>query len=84
MYYTYVLHSELDGNFYTGYTQDLKLRFEMHWKGQVESTKNRRPVKLIYYEACLHQDDAIRRERTLKSYNGKMFLHRRLKSYLTG
>lgn len=84
MYYTYVLQSETDGNFYTGYTNDLKLRFDQHCKGNVESTRDRRPLKLIYYEACLSQEDAIRRERTLKSYNGKRFLHRRLKSYLTG
>ena len=26
MYYTYVLQSEKDGNFYVGFTKDLKLR----------------------------------------------------------
>ena len=26
MYYVYVLQSEVDGNFYVGYTKDLKLR----------------------------------------------------------
>jgi putative endonuclease len=83
-YYTYVLQSMSDMNFYTGYTKDLNLRFEQHNKGLVESTKDRRPFKLIYYESCLNQDDAIRREKYLKSYHGKMFLHRRLKSYLTG
>lgn len=83
-YYTYVLQSIKDENFYTGYTKDLKLRFEQHNKGLVESTKDRRPLKLIYYEACLKQDDAIKRERYLKTYHGKMFLHKRLKSYLTG
>ena len=50
MYYTYVLQSEADGQFYTGYTQDLKLRFDQHNKGQVESTQKRLPLKLIYYE----------------------------------
>ena len=30
MYYTYVLKSEKDSNFYVGYTKDLKLRFEQH------------------------------------------------------
>ncbi len=84
MYYTYVLQSEEDGKLYTGYTKDLKLRFEQHSQGNVDSTRDRRPLKLIYYEACLNKDDAIRRERSLKSYNGKRFLHRRLKSYLTG
>ena len=63
MYYTYVLQSETDGKFYSGFTKDLKLRFEQHCKGLVESTKDRRPLKLIYYEASLKQEDALRRER---------------------
>jgi putative endonuclease len=84
MYYTYVLQSEKDGNFYSGFTKNLKLRFDQHSKGQVESTKDRRPLKLIYYEACLKEKDALRRERYFKTYNGKRFLHKRLKSYLTG
>ena len=83
MYYTYVLQSEKDMEFYTGYTKDLKLRFEQHNKGLVESTKDRRPFKLVYYEACLNQDDATKREKYLKTYHGKMFLKKRLKSYLT-
>jgi len=84
MYYTYVLQSEKDDEFYVGFTKDLKLRFEKHSKGQVESTRDRRPLNLIYYEACLSQDDASKREKYLKSYNGRMFLKNRLKSYLTG
>lgn len=84
MYYTYVLQSLKDMDFYTGFTKNLKLRFEQHNKGFVEVTKHRRPFKLIYYEACLDQSDATRREKYLKSYHGKIFLKRRLKSYLTG
>lgn len=84
MYYTYVLQSKKDKNFYTGYNKDLKLRFESHEKGLVESTKNRRPLEIVYYEACLDQQDATRREKYLKTYYGKMFLKKRLKSYLTG
>ncbi len=84
MYYTYVLQSVKDTNCYTGFTKDLKLRFEQHNKGLVESSKDRRPFNLIYYEACLNRNDAIKREKYLKSYHGKMFLKRRLKSYLTG
>ena len=84
MYYTYVLQSDRDNAFYIGFTKDLKLRFEQHNKGEVDSTKNRRPLKLIYYESCLNQADATKREKYLKTYNGKRFLHKRLKSYLTG
>ena len=84
MYYTYILLSEKDNQFYAGYTQNLKLRFEQHSKGLVESTKNRRPLKLIYYEACLNQKDALKREKYFKTHYGKMFLRNRLKSYFTG
>ena len=84
MYYSYVLQSEKDDKLYIGFTKDLKLRFEQHTKGLVESTKNRRPLKLIYYEACLTQEDATKREKYLKTYHGKIFLHNRLKSYLIG
>ncbi|MDP2672138.1 MAG: GIY-YIG nuclease family protein [Candidatus Daviesbacteria bacterium] len=83
-YYTYILRSEKDRKMYTGYTKDLKLRFKLHEDGQVGSTKERRPLKLIYYEACLNQQDATHREKYLKTYLGKMFLKNRLKSYLTG
>jgi putative endonuclease len=84
MYYTYILRSKKDMQFYAGFTKDLKLRFEQHKKGLVESTKDRRPFELIYYEACLDEKDAMRREKYLKTYLGKMFLKNRLKSYLTG
>lgn len=83
-YYVYILQSKKDNKFYTGYTLNLKLRFKLHMEGKVESTKNRKPFKLIYYEACLNQQDATHREKYLKTYLGKMFLKNRLKSYLTG
>jgi len=84
MYYTYVLQSERDGKFYAGFTQDLKLRFEQHNNCLVESTKDRSPLQLIYYEACIDKDNATKREKYFKTYYGKMFLKSRLKSYLTG
>jgi len=84
MYYTYVLLSEKDKKFYTGFTKDLKGRFEAHCHGKVASTSNRRPLYLVYYEACIDKKDAGHREKYLKTYQGKMFLKNRLKSYLTG
>ncbi len=84
MFYTYVLISKKDNKFYTGYTKNLKLRLEQHQNGIISSTRDRRPLKLVYYEACLDQKDATHREKYLKTYLGKMFLKNRLKSYLTG
>ena len=80
-YYVYVLKSLKDGKNYTGYTKNLKLRFEQHNNGLVESTKNRRPLVLIYFEACLNQQDATHREKYLKTHHGKMFLKNRLKKW---
>jgi putative endonuclease len=83
-YYVYILRSDKDKNFYVGYTENLKSRFEQHQKGQVDSTKDRRPLKIIYSEACLDKHDALHREKYLKTYLGRRFLQNRFKSYLTG
>jgi putative endonuclease len=82
-YFTYVFQSEKDVNYYVGYTKDLNVRFEQHQKGNVTSTKHRRPFALIYYEASLSQQDALKREKYLKTFYGKIFLAKRLKSYFT-
>lgn len=84
MYYTYILQSEKDGNFYVGYTENLKQRFDQHQKGLVDSTRDRRPLKLIYYESCIDSKDATNREKYLKTHYGRIFLKKRLKSYFTG
>ena len=80
-YYTYVLLSLKDQKLYYGFTNNLKLRIKQHSNGEVKSTKYRRPLELIYYEACLSKEDAIRREKYFKTYYGRMFLNKRLKNY---
>ncbi|MFA6391452.1 MAG: GIY-YIG nuclease family protein [Patescibacteria group bacterium] len=77
-YYTYVLESAKDGNLYIGWTIDLNARLKEHAKGQVESTKHRRPLKIIYYEACRSKKEAIRREKYFKTGFGRRFLKNRL------
>lgn len=83
MYYVYVLRSEKDDNFYVGYTSDLRSRLRLHGEGKIDATKVRRPLKLVYYEACLSQEDALHREKYLKSSYGKRYIKNRLKGYLT-
>lgn len=82
MYYTYVLQSELDRKFYIGVTNDLKRRINEHTNGLVNSTKVRRPFKLVYYEACLGEWDAIKREKYFKTGFGRKFLVNRLENSL--
>lgn len=83
MVYTYVLESKKDGRWYTGSTRDLRKRFQDHNLGVVESTKERGPFMLIYYEACLNEQDARAREKYLKSGMGKRYLKNRLKRFLS-
>lgn len=84
MYYIYVLKSEIDQNLYVGYSSDMNNRIVQHNAGLVPSTKNRRPLQLIYYEACLNQQDATHREKYLKTSWGKRYIKARLKNYILG
>lgn len=83
-FYIYVLKSEKDGNNYVGYTSNLRKRLLQHEKGYVKSTKNRQPMKLIYFEGCLNQQDATHREKYLKTAWGKRYIKSRLKNNQTG
>ena len=74
MYYVYLLMSLKDFRFYTGYSSDINRRLSEHNKGLNISTRGRRPFKLIYYEACLNQEDAKAREKYLKTGMGKRYL----------
>lgn len=82
MWYTYVLISLKDKNQYTGCTASIIKRLKKHNNGEVYSTKDRRPLKLIYYEARRNKYDAFAREKYLKSGMGKRYLKNRLKKYL--
>ncbi len=81
MYYTYILHSEKDGQLYTGYTPDLKSRLKAHNSGFVRATKFRLPIHLIHYEAFIEERDAKRREVFLKGGNGKKEIQIMLSEY---
>ena len=82
MHYVYVLKSKKDGNFYVGCTNDLRKRFESHNKGDVPSTKFRKPFDLIYYEASSNKEDALKREKYLKTTYGHRYIRNRVRHYL--
>lgn len=83
MHYVYVLHSLKDMDLYIGYTSDLRNRYRLHREGKVYSTRNRLPVKLIYYESYLDRTDARKREMFLKSGSGHRFIKKQLMNYLS-
>ena len=82
-FYVYVLLSLKDGKFYIGFTTNLKDRLSRHARGEVRSTANRRPLKLIYYEYFVNEDDAKARETFLKSGFGRSNLKKALQRTLS-
>lgn len=78
MFYSYVLKSKVDGKFYIGFTDNLRRRFLAHNNGKVLSTKHRRLFEMVYYEACLSKEKAIKREKYFKTGFGRRFLKDRI------
>jgi len=78
MYYTYVLKCQEDQKLYIGFADNLKNRLIKHNRGQVKSTKDRRPLKLVYLEGCLNKNKAIKREKYFKTGFGRRFLNERI------
>ena len=74
MHYVYVLLSLLDKKFYIGRTDDLRRRKQEHDEGKVTSTKHRRPLTLVFYEAFGNKKDATRRELYFKTSKGRSTL----------
>ena len=62
MFHFYVLKSKKDGKLYLGSTGNLERRLEEHASGRVKSTENRRPLELVYREACVTKKEAQSRE----------------------
>lgn len=81
-YFVYILNSQKDHKLYIGYTTNLESRLIEHKFGRVTSTKNRRPLQLILYEAFIDKSDALAREKFLKSGFGREQMKKAMKSTL--
>ena len=81
MYYTYILLLK-NGDLYKGSSNNLRQRLTEHTQGKVEATKHQRPFKLILYECYLLRSDAERRERFLKTTEGRRLLKQQIRDSL--
>ena len=66
MFFMYILKSLKDDKLYIGSTSDLKKRIKEHNSGLGESTRFRRPFKLVYFEGYASEEEARKREHNLK------------------
>lgn len=59
-----------DGSLYTGWARDPRARLRLHNSGRgAKYTRGRRPVRLVYSEACATLSAALRREYELKQWS---------------
>ena len=57
-----------DGSLYTGSTDDVQRRFQVHSSGKgAKYTRGRGPLELVYSEECATWSDALKRERKIKA-----------------
>lgn len=71
MYYVYMLLCS-DNTLYTGSTNQLQKRLEVHNAGKgAKYTRSRLPVKLVYWEMCCDRSQALRREWAIKQLTRK-------------
>ena len=82
MYYVYFLKMN-NGQIYTGSTKDLRKRFTQHTLGLVQTTKKYLPVKMIGYEAYSLKSDALRREKFMKTTEGKRLFRQQYRDIIT-
>ena len=65
-WYVYMLRCA-DSSLYTGYTDDVERRLQVHSSGKgAKYTRSRLPVKLVYREAYTDKSDALKREYAIK------------------
>ena len=79
-YYTCVLYSKKYDNIYIGYTNNLERRLYFHNKGIKGWTAKYIPWELVYLEEFDSKSDATKREKELKSYQGRKFIREEILS----
>ena len=81
-YFVYILLSRKDRKLYVGCSNNIDCRILDHNQGKVRSTKNRRPLVLIYLETIQDKSKAFNRERFFKSLWSAKMKRKILRDYL--
>ncbi len=77
MYYTYILELS-NGEYYAGFSTNLKKRILEHQLGQERTTRKHLPCKLVSYTAFTNKNVALKFEQYLKTGSGKAFRNKHL------
>ena len=69
-HYVYILQSLKDNRYYIGETNNTEQRLLFHNSGKQRSTRNRIPFRLILVEEYINRNEALKREKQIKSWKG--------------
>lgn len=76
MFYVYAIYNELSDKIYIGQTSDLDERIRLHNEKALKGYTSRFPGewKVIYQESVSTRQEALVREKQLKSFRGREFV----------
>lgn len=75
MFYIYVLRSLDEKHRYVGHCKNIDSRLQQHNSLKVKATKPFAPWKIVYFEEFQSREEAINKERYLKSGFGRKWLN---------
>ena len=78
MWFVYILKSESSNKSYVGFTDNLERRLKEHNLGRSDYTKRYKPWKIIYTENFEIYNEALKREKYLKSASGRKLVLKKL------
>lgn len=78
MAFAYILLTAKN-TYYIGSANDLQNRLDRHQSGQVKSTKNKLPIKLVYAEEFKTRSEAQKQEYRIKSWKNKKLIESLIK-----
>ncbi len=70
MFWVYIIKSVKTGGYYTGSCSNIEIRLKEHNYKQTKSTRHKGPYGLVYKQGFEHKQDALIREKQIKSYKG--------------
>ncbi len=77
-WFVYAIECE-DGSQYIGQTEDLRQRWQEHLAGRAAQwTKQHRPVAVVHWEMLLSREEAVGREKWLKTGFGRKWLKKEI------
>ena len=76
MYCAYILKSKGNNQYYVGYMSDLDAGLKLHNSNKVPATKNLGPWEIFHKENFQTEQEAIHRERQIKSWKSRKTIER--------